>query len=143
MIALLLRDLDGKWHHPDPLPDAGPAPALLPPPGTVDCPDAEAVGDGICDSIVVVEPVGESPASRLLPPNLSAASIQNAVPEMVRLPAGSRARSFPVHSCARNVLSCRWIHPLRTDGERAITAFLVRVFLPDGVTSLAKNPCYA
>jgi len=62
----------------------------------------------------------------ILPLDDPAASIKNAVPEMVRLPAGSRARSSPVHGCARNVLSCRWIHPLRIDGERAITAIFVR-----------------
>jgi len=32
-----------------------------------------------------------------------------------------------VQGSARNVLSCRWIHPLRTDGERAITAVFVHV----------------
>jgi len=43
MIALLLLGLDGKWHHPDPLPDAKCRSRCGSPTGSLDCPEAEVV----------------------------------------------------------------------------------------------------
>ena len=94
-----------------------------------DCPMRDRLPVASATVLLSLSLFGNHRHPKILPPCDPAASIKNAVPEMVRLPAGSRARSSPVHGCARNVIKCRWIHPLRTDGERAITAIFVRVSL--------------